>query len=67
MSLAPTGIIEFPDKNDVMVKELLRARPDIFPNYTEDAFLAHVRERGEIVDQQHLGEQGRFIVAYRRS
>jgi hypothetical protein len=50
-----------------MVKELLRARPDIFPNYTEEAFLSHVRERGEIVDQQHLGEQGRLIVAYRRS
>jgi ribosomal protein L11 methylase PrmA len=58
MSLAPAGIIEFPNKADPMVQELLRARPDIFP--------AHVKERGSIVEQTRLGEGGRLIVAYRR-
>ena len=66
MSLAPVGIIEFPDKNDVMVRELLRARPDIFPSYTEEAFLSHVEEHGNIVDQVRLGEGGRLLIAYQR-
>ncbi|HET9459628.1 MAG TPA: class I SAM-dependent methyltransferase [Sphingomicrobium sp.] len=66
MSLAPSGIIEFPSKGDPMVQELLRARPDIFPDYSEEAFLAHVAERGAIVEQTWLGEGGRLIVAYRR-
>ena len=67
MSLAPAGVIEFPNKSDPMVRELLRARPDIFPNYTEEAFLAHVAERGALVEQERLGENGRLIVAYRRT
>ena len=66
MGLAPAGIIEFPNKDDPMVRELLRARADIFPDYTEEAFLAQVKERGSIIEQTRLGEGGRFIVAYRR-
>ena len=66
MSLAPAGVIEFPDKDDPMVKELLRARPDIFPDYTEEAFVAHVEARGSITDRLRLGEGGRLLVAYRR-
>lgn len=66
MSLAPAGIIEFPDKRDVMVRELLRSRPDIFPNYTEEAFLAHVGERAKIIDRERLGEGGRLLIAYQR-
>lgn len=66
MGLAPAGVIEFPSKNDPMVQQLLRHRSDIFPNYTEEAFLAHVVERGAIRRQTHLGEAGRLIVAYDR-
>lgn len=66
VSLAPTGVIEFPSKADPMVQQLLKNRPDIFPNYTEEAFLAHVAERGKIVQQEHLGETGRLIIAYDR-
>ncbi len=66
MGMAPAGVIEFPSKSDPMVIELLRGRPDIFPDYTEEAFLAHVRERGAITEQQRLGEGGRLIVAYDR-
>ncbi|MCY7338713.1 MAG: class I SAM-dependent methyltransferase [Sphingomonas bacterium] len=64
MGLAPTGVIEFPSKSDPMVQQLLRHRPDIFPDYTEDAFLHHVGQRGAIRRQEHLGETGRLIVAY---
>lgn len=66
MSLAPAGVIEFPGKQDPMVKELLRSRPDIFPDYTEDAFLAHVAARGSITERLRLGDDGRLLVAYRR-
>ena len=66
MGLAGTGVIEFPSKADPMVKQLLRHREDIFPDYTEKAFLAHVAARGTITRQEHLGENGRLIVAYDR-
>ena len=66
MGLAPSGVIEFPSKSDPMVQQLLRHRPDIFPHYTEDAFLQHVSARGKIVRQDRIGEGGRLIVAYDR-
>ena len=66
MGLAPAGVIEFPSKADPMVQQLLRHRADIFPNYTEEAFLAHVASRGAIVRQDRLGETGRLIVSYDR-
>lgn len=66
MGLAPAGVIEFPSKSDPMVQQLLRGRVDIFPAYTEEAFLAHVGARGRIVRQDRLGEGGRLIVAYDR-
>jgi ribosomal protein L11 methylase PrmA len=66
MGLAPAGVIEFPSKTDPMVKQLLKNRPDIFSDYTEEAFIAHVAKRGSIVRQERLGETGRLIVAYDR-
>jgi ribosomal protein L11 methylase PrmA len=66
MSLAPSGVIEFPSKADPMVAQLLRHRPDIFPDYTEEAFLRHVGARGRIVREDRIGEGGRLIVAYDR-
>ncbi len=66
MGLAPAGVIEFPSKKDPMVQQLLAGRPDIFPDYTEEAFLAHVAARGAITTRQHLGKDGRLIIAYDR-
>ena len=66
MGLAPTGVIEFPSKADPMVQQLLKYRPDIFPDYTEEAFLAHVARRGRIVSQEHLAQTGRLIISYDR-
>jgi ribosomal protein L11 methylase PrmA len=66
MGLAPAGVIEFPSKADPMVQQLLKNRPDIFPDYTEEAFLAHVGARGAITRQERLGETGRLIVSYVR-
>jgi len=67
MSLAPTGVIEFPSKSDPMVQTLLATREDIFPDYTEEAFLAAVAARGAILRQDHLGDAGRLMIWYDRT
>ena len=66
ISLAPTGIIEFPSKADPMVQALLSTRADIFPDYTEEAFLAHVGARAAVADQCRLGGDGRLLIRYDR-
>lgn len=66
VSLAPTGVIEFPSKDDQMVQQLLSSREDIFPDYTTDAFLAHLGARARIVEQQHLEGSGRLLVRFDR-
>ncbi len=66
MGTAKRGVIEFPSKSDPMVKQLLRQREDIFPEYDEAAFLKHVTDRGQILKQDRLGEDGRLIVAFER-
>ena len=66
MGMAPVGVIEFPPKADSMVRKLLAQREDIFPDYTEEAFLKYVGARGRIVAQKHLSEGGRLLIWYDR-
>ena len=49
ISLSPTGVIEFPHKEDAMVKLLLSQRPDIFPDYNNQAFATLLSQRARIV------------------
>ena len=67
VSLAPTGVIEFPDKNDAMVLKLLSTRKDIFPGYTEHAFLSHVGARARIVETQRIEGGNRLLLRYDRT
>jgi len=67
VSLAPTGIIEFPNKEDAMVRKLLSTREDIFPDYTEEAFLAHLGARARIVESERIDGSNRILVHYDRS
>ena len=67
ISLAPTGVIEFPDKGDAMVRKLLSTREDIFPDYTEEAFLAHVGARARIVESERIEGSNRLLLRYERS
>lgn len=67
IGLAPAGIIEFPDKSDPMVQQLLALREDIFPDYDQEHFLAHVQQRARIVRQERLGQGGRLLVWFDRS
>jgi ribosomal protein L11 methylase PrmA len=64
MSMAPTGVIEFPPKSDPMVQRLLAQREDIFPDYQLEAFLRYVEGRGRIRAQKQLSEGGRHLVWY---
>lgn len=67
VGLAPIGVIEFPSKDDPMVRTLLANRDDIFPDYTEEAFLAAVSGRARIVRQAHVSDNGRLLVWYDRT
>ena len=64
--VAPVGVIEFPPKSDPMVQQLLSRRPDIFPDYTEETFLAELQSRARVTARRHLREGGRLLVAYDR-
>ena len=67
IGLAPAGVIEFPDKSDPMVQQLLALREDIFPEYDQEHFVAHVQRRARIVRQERLGEGGRLLVWFDRT
>lgn len=49
VSMAPVGVIEFPHKSDPMVQVLLSQRPDIFPDYDNQAFAEILAARARIV------------------
>ena len=66
MSVAPVGVIEFPPKTDPMVQQLLANREDIFPDYSEERFLAEVRARGRVIRTKHLSKDGRLLVWFDR-
>lgn len=51
LSLAPTGVIEFPHKSDPMVQTLLSHREDIFPSYDKDNFMQILSSKARIVKQ----------------
>lgn len=64
--LAPRGVIEFVPKDDPMVQQLLALRPDIFPDYREDAFLAHVRTAARVERTARVSGAGRLLVEFSR-
>lgn len=63
-SLAPSGVIEFVPKGDEMVQRLLQLREDIFPDYTQDAFLKAMQRSGRIIRQATISQSGRLLVWY---
>jgi ribosomal protein L11 methylase PrmA len=67
MTIAPAGIIEFPQKDDPMVLRLLQNRPDIFPDYGEAQFLALVESRARIERSLRLEPTNRLLIWYDRA
>jgi SAM-dependent methyltransferase len=51
-AIAPEGVVEWIDKQDTMVRDMLSLRPDVYDDYTWPRFEAALRARGEIVSVQ---------------
>jgi ribosomal protein L11 methylase PrmA len=66
VELAPVGVIEFVPKADPMVQRMLALREDIFPDYTEDSFLAAVAARARVVQAETISATGRKLVWFDR-
>jgi ribosomal protein L11 methylase PrmA len=66
VSLAPNGVVEFVPKSDPMVQQLLRLREDIFDDYTEEMFSAHLQTRAEIVRLVDVSATGRRLFWFAR-
>jgi ribosomal protein L11 methylase PrmA len=66
IGLAPTGVIEFVQKTDPMVQELLRLREDIFEDYGQEAFEFCLGERARIVRAETVSAAGRRLYWYSR-
>ncbi|HEX5613184.1 MAG TPA: hypothetical protein VFX67_11050, partial [Burkholderiales bacterium] len=64
--LARSGVIEFVQKTDPMVRELLRFRQDIFEDYSEERFAQALRERARICKVERVSESGRTLYWFER-
>lgn len=67
VGLAPAGVIEFVQKADPMVQELLRFREDIFPNYSEQDFENALKARARIHMKVEVSSAGRKLYWFERS
>jgi ribosomal protein L11 methylase PrmA len=65
--LARTGVIEFVQKDDPMVSELLRLRQDIFRDYSEENFERALRERARIRRVEQVSAAGRKLYWFERA
>jgi hypothetical protein len=66
-AIAPEGVVEWVDKRDAMVQDMLRLRPDVYDDYTWPTFEMLVRERAEIVavSETHGGQRRLYHVRSR--
>lgn len=66
IGLAHTGVIEFVQKTDGTVQQMLALRDDIFTGYTEPAFTAAIEKRARIVRSETISAEGRRLFWYDR-
>jgi ribosomal protein L11 methylase PrmA len=64
VKIAPTGVIEFIPKSDPMVKELLRLREDIFPDYNESNFQKSIESFAKVIKKKVVSKSGRTLYWY---
>ena len=67
VGLAPAGVIEFIQKSDPMVVELLGLREDIFPDFTEANFERALSNRARICRVEQVSATGRKLYWFERS
>lgn len=60
-------VIEFVPKQDTMVRRLLEAREDIFPNYTREGFEAAFAKCFRLEQREPLAESGRVLYLMSRA
>jgi hypothetical protein len=65
--LAPQGIIEFVQKDDPTIKQMLALREDIFENYSQSAFEAALSRRAKIVGVDVVSGTGRRLYGFSRA
>jgi SAM-dependent methyltransferase len=65
-SLAPAGVIEWIGRDDPMVKRLLALRPDVYDDYTEEAFERLLSARGRITRSVAVPGAPRALYAFER-
>ena len=63
---APAGIIEFVPKTDPMVQKMLALRDDVFPDYSEAAFVQALERHSRIAGRQVVSKSGRTLFRYER-
>ena len=67
VKLAPAGIIEFVEKQDPTVQQLLALREDIFPDYTREAFEKALKAKARIVKRETVSASGRTLYWFDRA
>ncbi len=64
------GVVEFVEKGDSTVRQMLAVREDIFPDYTLDAFLSAMSKHARITRRLALSQPGsgsmRHLIAFER-
>lgn len=65
-SLAPRGLIEFVQKDDPTVREMLALREDIFNEYTEESFMRSLSKRAKVAMTRRNPDNGRLLVVFER-
>ena len=63
---ARRGLIEFVQKDDPTVQDMLALREDIFDRYDESAFLHALESRANITATRRNPDNGRLLVVYER-
>jgi hypothetical protein len=65
--MAPAGIIEFVQKDDQTVQQLLALREDIFPDYNQATFERALKARARIIKSEKVSASGRTLYWFDRS
>lgn len=66
IGLAPSGVIEFVQKTDTTIQQMLALREDIFSNYSEAAFVSAIEKRARLVRSETISGEGRRLFWFDR-
>lgn len=66
-TLGADVVIEFVSKEDAMSRRLLQNKEDVFPDYTQPVFEAHLERRFTVARRQVLGDGTRTLYYARQS